>query len=281
MPIIVGYIAAIISMLGWGSQFVPMKKIKEYNPFFYQLVMCIGILLFGIAVTIFTQEFSISFLAIISGIIWATGSVFAIFAIKNSRLAIAVPVWMSVVIFSSFIWGIFFFREPVQSIILGLSGIIFLIVGIILISRTGQDKQNSNAKGIVFAFIAGLFFGSYIVPYKLSGLPPLSFLFPMSIGVFIGGVIPFFIARPKIDKRIFLPAIISGVLWNIASVSSFFAVGILGIAIGFPLTQMALFVSVLWGLFYFHEIKGRDNLIKVFVSSIILFIGAIFLSFSK
>ena len=88
------------------------------------------------------------------------------------------------------------------------------------------------------------------------------------------------VKRPKIDIKIILPGALSGVIWNIANFASFYAVLILGMTVGYPLTQMALFVSVLWGLLYFHEIKGRNKIIRLVTGSIVLFIGAILLGLS-
>lgn len=281
MLLITGYLAAIVSMLGWGSYFVPMKRVKTYDPVYYHAVMCVSIFISSTIITAATGAFLFSWFGFLSGVLWASGNILSVFAVKHSKLAIAAPVWMSVGIFGSFLWGILFFKEPISAIFLAILGLILLVIGIIFIASTAQEKGETSSKGVVFAFIAGLLFGAYLVPFKLSGLTPLSFLFPMSIGALVGGFIPFIIARPKIDKKLLIPGGISGIVWNTANISSFFAVGILGIAIGFPLTQMALFVSVLWGLLYFHEIKGKSNIQKLILSAVLLFAGAIILSFSK
>ncbi len=281
MPLFVGYIAAIACMLGWGSYFVPMKRVKNYDPIYYQTVMCVGIFLLSIVLTFFTRQFTFSYWAILSGILWASGNVLSILAIKRSHLAIAAPVWMGVAIFISFLWGVFFFRETIHFMFLSVTGIILLIVGIIAISQVGNERGSSDIKGIMFAALAGLLFGSYLVPFKLVNVSALTFSFSMSLGIIITGVVLFFLTKPKINMAIVLPGMASGIIWNIANIISFFAVGILGIAIGFPLTQMALFVSVLWGVLYFHEIKGRPKIIQLFITAIILFAGALSLSFSK
>lgn len=129
--------------------------------------------------------------------------------------------------------------------------------------------------------IAGLLFGSYLIPLKTTVLSPLEFLFPMSVGIAVFAAAIFLIKKPIIDKKIIANGIASGILWNTANITSFFAVGALGLTVGFPLTQMALFVSVLWGIFYFREIKGKNAIVKVIGASIILFCGVILLSLTK
>jgi glucose uptake protein len=187
---------------------------------------------------------------------------------------------MGIGIFVSFIWGIIFFKEVLTSILIGTVGIFLLIFGISLISSTTEERKNSNFKGIIFAIITGIIAGSYLVPLKISNLQPTDFIFSMSLGILIGGFTIYLLKRSEIDKKIILPGAISGVVWNIANLASFFAVLNLGISVGFPLTQMALFISVLWGLFYFHEIKNKSKIIRLFLGAIILFVGAVSLVLS-
>ena len=266
MPIVVGYLAAIISMLGWGSYLVPMKRVGKYDAVYYHTVMCVSIFISGSVFSLITQNLTFSWLGLLSGFFWALGNLLSVYAIKYSRLSIAVPIWMAGAIMVSF---------------LAILGVTLLAVGVIWVSRIDNQKGSLSRKGIVLASFAGVLFGSYIVPFKLANTEPLLFLFPMCFGILIGGSIPFFINKPKVEGKIILPGAISGILWNVANVASFFSVAILGIAIGFPLTQMALFVSVLWGLLYFHEIKGQSNVIKIIIGSFVLFTGAILLSLSK
>lgn len=278
----VGYIAALISMVGWGSYFVPMKRIKNYDPVYFQAVMCMGIFISSIILSIFIHEFLLSILGILSGILWSIGNSLSVVSIKHSKLSIAAPIWMGIAIFGSFISGTFFLKETIHSLPVGIFGLILLVIGIFLMSSVSDNKKGSaDLKGIVFAVFAGFLFGLYLIPFKLSHISPLPFLFSMSLGIMIWGLILFLFKRPKIEQYMIVPGILSGIIWNIANVSSFFAVGILGIAIGFPLTQMALFVSVLWGLFYFGEIKGKSRIFKLIFAAVILFVGSLLLSFSK
>ncbi len=276
-----GFIAAVISMLGWGSYLVPMKQIKKYDPFCFQAIMCVAIFVSSVIIAFLYNSFVFSYLGILSGILWASGNILSVLAVKNSGLSRSAPVWMGIGILISFIWGLLFFNEALTSIVIGLTGIFLLTVGISLVSSTTEDRGSSSFKGIILAISAGLLFGCYLVPLKLSKLQPTDFLFPMSLGILIGGLAIYFTKSPKFDKHIILPGTFSGLIWNIANFTSFFAVLSLGISIGFPLTQMALFISVLWGLLYFHEIKGRNKVIRLSMGAVVLFTGAILLGLSK
>jgi drug/metabolite transporter (DMT)-like permease len=70
----------------------------------------------------------------------------------------------------SFIWGLLFFNEALTSIVIAITGILFLTVGISLVASTAEDRGSSSFKGIILAIAAGLIFGCYLVPLKLSKL---------------------------------------------------------------------------------------------------------------
>lgn len=42
-PIYVGYIALIITVVGWGSFFLPIKKFQTGDGLFFQVFVCLGI----------------------------------------------------------------------------------------------------------------------------------------------------------------------------------------------------------------------------------------------
>ena len=277
---IIGFVATIISMFGWGSYFVPVKKIGKYNSFYFQFLMCISIFLSSVIISFLYDSFVFSYLGILSGILWSIGNISSALAVKKSGLSKSAPVWMGIGVFISFLWGILFFKESLNYLTIGVIGIILLISGIILISSIINGNKKYNIKGIVLAIIAGLIFGSYLVLLKISALEPIKFLFSMSLGILIGGFIIYFIKRPKIKKKVIIPGLFSGVIWNIANFASLFVVLNLGIAIGFPLTQTALFISILWGVIYFKEIKEKEKINRLIFSAIILFMGAILMGFS-
>jgi len=280
MSTTIGFATAIITILGLGSYLVPMKRVKDYDPFYFQVLMCITAFVFSVIFSLVRGTFVFSALAFLSGFLWAGGNILSVLAVGRTGLARAAPIWMGGVIIVSFLWGMLFFREELSSIPASIIGIIALIAGIVLVSSTIGGEKASSFKGIVLALAAGAVFGSYLVPFKLSGLEPASFLFPMSLGILAGGLIISLIKRPKIDFKIILPGALSGLIWNIANFASFYTVLILGMSVGYPQTQRALFVSVLWGLLCFHEIEGRQKIIRLVAGGVILFIGAILLGLS-
>ena len=282
MSATIGFLGALVAIILWGTYFVPMKKVKDFDPFYYQLLMCNSIFLSSLVLAILLNAASISIFGFISGIMWTIGNVLSVFAVKYSGLAKSAPIWMSSVIMTSFFWGVIYFKEALSSISYGLAGILLLIIGIASISSiTGGSNKSFDIKGAIIAILAGITFGSQLVPFKFSGTSPIQYILPMGFGILVGGWAIYVFKRSRMDTKIIVPGSFSGIMWEIANVGSFFAVANMGLAIGQPLTQMALFVSVLWGVLYFKEIRGRSKVFKMGISALLLFLGAILLSFAR
>lgn len=280
MSVEFGLLSALISAICWGTYFVPMKKIENVNPFQYQAFMVTGIFLTTLIISLFLKfPFNLNVFGFSSGIIWTIGNALSAIAVKRSGLGRSSAIWMSVAVLVSFIWGILFFQEVLKSMIVGIIGIILIILGIIFVLYSGKDIDKRKI-GLVIAIIAGVFFGSQLVPFKLSSLSSQEFLFPMSLGILVSGWIMFLMRASKIEGYV-KQGLVSGGIWNVANLFSLFAVSNLGISIGFPLTQMALLVAVLWGLLYFKEIKGKSSKVKIVIGAVIMIVGAMALAFAK
>ncbi len=281
-----GLLSALISVTAWGSYFVPMKRVKKYDPFYFQLIMCLTILVSSLILVVFLQAFKFTYFGIISGIFWSSGNILSALAVQKAGLSKSAPIWMGTGIIISSLWGLAFFHEALTNQMLGIVGIILIILGILWISRISENtkegiKLGSVRNGIFLALVAGLFFGTYFVPFKLSGFDPFSYLLSSTLGIFLGGICIYAVKRSPMDRSIIKQGALSGLLWNVGNIASFFAVASLGLTVGFPLTQLALFVSILWGLMYFKEIKSRKNIISLVLSGIVLFTGAILLTLAK
>ncbi|MBI4016020.1 MAG: hypothetical protein HY362_04870 [Candidatus Aenigmarchaeota archaeon] len=275
-----GILAAVISIVGWGSYFVPMKRLQKYDIFYFQALMASGIFLSSLVFVALTGKFVISGFGFLSGVLWAIANIIAAIAVQRSGLSKSMPIWASIAMLLSFFIGLGL-GEGLNVFGLAVAGIVLSIAGINIISFSGSTAGSSDKTGLVLAVIAGLIFGSYLLPLKLSGIAPADFLFSMSLGILAFGWLAFIIKRPKIDKSYIGNGLLSGIIWNVANFSSLFVVVLLGISIGFPITQTSLLVAVLWGVLYFKEIKESNSIVKIIIGAILLIIGAFLLGFSK
>src|SRR3990167_3878817 len=105
MSALIGYISAIVSILGWGLQLVPMKRIKKYDPFYYQIIICFTVFVSSLTLIFFIKTLSFSSMAILSGLLWVTGNLLAILALQQADLSVGAPIWNGVGIVVSFLWG--------------------------------------------------------------------------------------------------------------------------------------------------------------------------------
>ena len=79
--------------------------------------------------------------------------------------------------------------------------------------------------------------------------------------------------------ELFFPGLMAGMLYSLGNFASIIAVAHLGQGTGYSICQMQLFVSGLWGVFYFKEIKGKETIYKWFLSAAIAVIGITWLSY--
>ena len=87
-------------------------------------------------------------------------------------------------------------------------------------------------------------------------------------------------ALPKFHLReLGMPGLMAGLLYSLGNFSSILAVAHLGQATGFSFCQMQLFVSGLWGVFCFQEIRGFEIVTKWFSAAMIAVAGIIWLSY--
>eukprot|EP00698_Gefionella_okellyi_P019438 TRINITY_DN5956_c0_g2_i1.p1 TRINITY_DN5956_c0_g2~~TRINITY_DN5956_c0_g2_i1.p1 ORF type:complete len:298 (-),score=78.00 TRINITY_DN5956_c0_g2_i1:151-1044(-) len=154
------------------------------------------------------------------------------------------------------------------------------------VEQFGPKGRMRTVAGLMFAVALGLFNGALMVPLKLTPPEAQGIVWSVSFGI---GVLPvtivlstlWFVARRQVPqfhfRAAFVPAFVCGIFWNIANIGSVYATLNLDMTIGFPLTQAALLVSGLWGLFFYRELKGLGNIAQFVASSLLLVGGAVLL----
>ncbi len=153
------------------------------------------------------------------------------------------------------------------------------------------EKNRKTIVGIICAIGMGLLNGSLLLPVQYlveNEDDPEAFLIPFSITSVV--ISPIFLLiyslirrkRPEFYfKDAFFMVFLSGVIWTIGSYCSIYAVIFLGISFGFPLTQTALVVCGVWGIFVFKEIRVKEKIYLWCASLIIILTGVIMLSMSR
>lgn len=82
-------------------------------------------------------------------------------------------------------------------------------------------------------------------------------------------------------RELWLPGLLAGLLLSLAMFTSILAVTYLGQGVGNSLVQTKILVSGLWGIFWYHEIRGVAIIAKWFASAGICVIAIIWLSLER
>ena len=272
-----GLAFALLAAVGWGTYFVPVKKTGLNNIFQLQGGIGIGAIIFALTMLPFYGSPTIDIYGVSAGVIWVAASVLMLLAVKYIGLARAAPIDGSLVIITSFLWGLLFFKEQLGSLLFALIGLTLLVIGMPLIAV--GEKRNGSKKGYILAISAGLLWGAIFVPLKLADTLESTY-FSMAFTIFIIGIILMIAARQFRAKDVAVGTA-AGVLWNAANLTSFIAIASLGLAIGYPLTQLAILIAVLWGLLYFKEVTQKKSSLAIYAGAAVVLIGSAFLAFSS
>lgn len=75
-----------------------------------------------------------------------------------------------------------------------------------------------------------------------------------------------------------LPGGMAGLLWSVGNIASMLSVVSLGEGVGYSIVQAQMLVAGLWGMFWFHEVKGSRRIIAWFSCACVTIAGILFLS---
>jgi glucose uptake protein GlcU len=144
--------------------------------------------------------------------------------------------------------------------------------------------------GVLCGIAAGAWLGAAEVPAKLisAGLSPFLISLLMVVGVFLGRWCLPAVARGTSDIRadvskaphLVIWAIVAGCLWSVANTLTVFAIRDLGLSIAFPLWNTNALIGILWGVFFFGELKnaGRARWTAVLGGAALMFVGGLILA---
>ncbi|MBI4035655.1 hypothetical protein HY383_01775 [Candidatus Daviesbacteria bacterium] len=273
-----GILAAVGAALAWGTFMVPFKISKSSKLVLFQAFMSVGILISGLVLSlILGYPLKPNIYGIFAGVMWAIANLLALSAISNLGLCRAVPLLSSLVVISSFLWGALVFGELPAGILLGVVGVMLIILGVVLVSTVGSNQALNIKKGLLAGVVAGLIFGSQLVPLKIGHVTTGEAFFSTGLGIFVTAMMVTIFSRTKFSKEIFKAGLLSGVIWNMGNLLSLISLSLIGLSKAGPISQIATAVAVLWGLFYFKEVTIPAAKLQVLMGSIILLVGVIIL----
>lgn len=138
--IVLGLIGAVVAVLFFGSNFIPIKKYDTGDGFFFQWVLCVGIWVVGLVVNLARSQPEFQPIAMCGGIIWATGNLLTVPVVNRIGLALGLLIWGSTGLISGWLSGVVGLMgikkqtDEITSWTLNITGIILALISMGLAS---------------------------------------------------------------------------------------------------------------------------------------------------
>jgi glucose uptake protein len=294
-----GIFYALITVLAWGTWLVPSQgvryrnqQIKTFHVAAANLALAFLVLLAqGLRVQGFDQlTMQVFWPPFIGGLIWALGAFCAFTGTRNIGIAKAFGIWAPLNIIVSIIWGVILFQEfpltsPRSTLLLIAATVIIVVAVVMIIFAKGAGEKSRDRRtlliGIAAAVGAGVLWGSYFIPIKLSGISVWVGTFPLAIGMFAGSLILALLSRQslKLTQRTdYLRTYLTGLLWGVGNYAMLLLVDQIGAGKGFTIAQLSLVVNALLGVFWLHDPEPKSRAaVYVLIGSVLATIGCILL----
>ncbi len=264
-----GILYALITIFAWGTWLTPSQNVTFRNQQIKTFYVAAANLVLALLVILFQGlpglTWSVFWLPFVGGLIWAVSGFLAFTATNRLGMARAFGLWAPINVLVSILWGIFLFGEmlhegPLTLILFGLALLITLIGVLLIIFAKGLRGSGQSSAlalpGLLAALGAGVLWGTYFIPIKLSAVSMWVAAFPMSVGIFVGSLILVALSGQglKLDRPSSYTRVIStGILWGIGNYGMLLLVGQFGAGRGFTISQLGIVINGLLGVFFLRD----------------------------
>lgn len=153
IPFYAGFIAAIIAVGFYGTNFIPVKKFDTGDGMFFQWVLCIAIWLCGLVVQLIRGHPEFYPLALLGGFLWSTGNICVVPIIKTLGLGLGLCIWGMTNLLSGWSTGRFGLfgvtKDPPDNIPLNYVGVALAIVSAFVFTFVKSDLDVATEDTIV------------------------------------------------------------------------------------------------------------------------------------
>lgn len=285
-----------MDILDWLIAFIPIfsfgilpvvATLIGGKPVEQSMGIALGGVVFALVVFLFKRPvltphiFLISFL---SGICWAVGSIGQFMGLKFLGVARSMPISDGGQIVGTSLLGILLGEWSTHySKVFGFSALALIIIGILLTSYREEKGgiQPQWKKGLLVNLVSIIGFTAYVGVLKYYHINGWSSILPQSIGQVVGILlisVVFFRLQP-FNKLSFKNGIV-GIIWGVGNIALLLSQARIGLAVAYPISQAAVIISVLGGVFINKERKDRREWIFTGSGMAIILIGLILIYFS-
>jgi glucose uptake protein GlcU len=145
-----GFICVFIAMLGFGSNFVPVKRFETGDGMFFQWVLCCAIWCCGVVVYCFQGCPTFQPVAMLGGAIWATGNIMSVPIIKTLGLSLGLLIWGQtnmIVGWATGYFGLFGVKSQANQISTPSLNFVGVGLAVVALSLYVFIKPNDNGSG--------------------------------------------------------------------------------------------------------------------------------------
>ena len=264
-----GIVYALITVFAWGTWLAPSQKVAFPNQQIKTFYVGAANLLLA-TVVVLLQGFQgltwqVFWLPFVGGLVWSVSGFLAFTATDRLGIARAFGIWAPVNVIVSVLWGALLFGEllavsPQTRIGLGLALLINLTGVLMIVFAKGFGEQSTARAnfrvGLLSALGAGVLWGSYFIPIKISAASLWVAAFPLSVGIFTGSLIMAALSRQsfRLNSRMdTLRVTATGLLWGIGNSGLLLLVDTLGAGRGFTISQLGVVVNGLIGVYLLRD----------------------------
>lgn len=264
-----GILYALITVFAWGTWLAPSQNVVFRNQQIKTFYVAAANLVLATVVALIqgfqSLTWPVFWLPFLGGLVWSVSGFLAFTATNRLGIARAFGIWAPVNVIVSILWGALLFGEllavgPQTRIWLGLALLINLLgVLMIIFARGFGGQTNVNSGfwvGLLSAVGAGVLWGSYFIPIKISAASLWVATFPLSVGIFAGSLVLVALSRQplKLSSNVdTLRVIATGLLWGIGNYGMLLLVDTLGAARGFTISQLGVVVNGLIGVYLLKD----------------------------
>ena len=262
-----GFLYALVTVLAWGTWMAPSQaivfknqQIKTFYVAAANLALAALVLLIQGGGLLNGAAFLLPFAG---GLVWSVSGFLAFTATDRIGMARAFGIWAPINVAVSILWGVIIFGEFLSAtaltlVLLALAlGLILAGVLLIIFARgTGTRAAAGFRSGLLAALGAGVLWGSYYIPIKLSAASMGVAAFPMALGIFVGSamLVAFTRRSLRLDRAAdYLRVTATGLLWGVGNYGMLLLVEQLGAGRGFTVSQLSVVVNGLVGVYLLKD----------------------------
>jgi glucose uptake protein len=270
-----GILYAIVTVLAWGTWLAPSQNITFKNQQIKTFYVATANLALAMLVFLFQGfrglTWSMFWLPFLGGLVWSVSGFLAFTATDRLGMARGSGIWTPINVVVSIFWGVVIFGEFLTvgpfTLILLVASLLILITGVLLIIfAKGFGRQDRSAGsswiGLLGALGAGVLWGTYFIPIKLSQASMWVAALPLSMGIFAGSAVLATLTRQPLrlnGSAEYLRVASTGLLWGIGNYGMLLLVGQLGAGRGFTISQLGVVVNGLLGVYLLKDPQPKSR----------------------